>query len=203
MPQGGGQHHHHVLTAASGSWWSGPFDHHGFPIARSRDGNPRGFHLLSIEGDRYTTRFVANTEQKAQLGHFALCGGPSGDDTLLSEGRMVADRRQLGAARLAFNLYDGGPRSIVRLDLTRRNPSERIVSVAMLRTGMRCPSTVHHFDRNRLVLKSWVEACSSTHVWLAALPASLPAGVYTATASVRDEYGRERMSSSLLEILPS
>ena len=51
-------HHHHVLTAACGSWWSGPFDPGGVPIADSRDGTPKGFHVLSVDGNQYATRFV-------------------------------------------------------------------------------------------------------------------------------------------------
>ena len=34
-------HHHHVMTAVSGSWWSGPYDHRGIPVADSRDGQAR------------------------------------------------------------------------------------------------------------------------------------------------------------------
>ena len=55
---GGSPHHHHVMTAVCGSWWSGPYDHRGIAVADSRDGSPNGFHVLSVEGNRYTTRFV-------------------------------------------------------------------------------------------------------------------------------------------------
>ena len=55
-------HHHHVLTALSGSWWSGPFDHRGVAAADSRDGTPNGFHILSIDGASYATRFVPAKE---------------------------------------------------------------------------------------------------------------------------------------------
>jgi len=51
-------HHHHVLTAACGSWWCGPRDRRGIPSADSVDGTPNGFHILSVDGNRYTTRFV-------------------------------------------------------------------------------------------------------------------------------------------------
>ena len=55
-------HHHHVLTAVSGSWWSGPYDHRGIAVADSRDGSPNGFHILSIDGARYATRFQPANE---------------------------------------------------------------------------------------------------------------------------------------------
>src|SRR5262249_16881287 len=59
-------HQHHVLTAVSGSWWSGPFDHRGVAVADSRDGSPNGFHVLSVDGNRYTTRFVPANEPNAR-----------------------------------------------------------------------------------------------------------------------------------------
>ena len=65
---GPSQHHHHVMTAVSGSWWSGPFDHRGIAVADSRDGSPNGFHVLSIDGQSYTTRFQpANEPHSRQM----------------------------------------------------------------------------------------------------------------------------------------
>lgn len=64
--EGGGQHHHHVLTAVSGSWWSGPFDYRGIACAVSRDGSPNGYHVLSIDGAKYETRFVAAKEPQGR-----------------------------------------------------------------------------------------------------------------------------------------
>ena len=60
--KGAAPHHHHVLTALSGSWWSGPYDHRGVPSADSRDGTPNGFHILSVDGLNYTTRFIPAKE---------------------------------------------------------------------------------------------------------------------------------------------
>src|SRR5262249_29710890 len=55
-------HHHHVMTALSGSWWSGPYDHRGVAVAGCPDGNPNGFHFLSVDGNRFTTRFRSAKE---------------------------------------------------------------------------------------------------------------------------------------------
>ncbi len=51
-----------MLTAVSGSWWSGPLDHRGIACADQTDGTPNGHHVLSIDGARYTTRYVPATE---------------------------------------------------------------------------------------------------------------------------------------------
>ncbi len=53
-----GTHHHHILAAVSGSWWSGPFDARGIPMALQSDGAPNGFHMLSVDGAGYTTTLV-------------------------------------------------------------------------------------------------------------------------------------------------
>jgi 3',5'-cyclic AMP phosphodiesterase CpdA len=67
-------HHHHVLTAASGSWWSGPYDHRGVAVADSEDGTPNGFHMLSIDGAHYTTRFRPAKEPNARQLRIVLDG---------------------------------------------------------------------------------------------------------------------------------
>ncbi|HEY5205339.1 MAG TPA: calcineurin-like phosphoesterase C-terminal domain-containing protein, partial [Roseiarcus sp.] len=60
--KGAAPHHQHVLTTLSGSWWSGPYDHRGVPSADSRDGTPNGFHILSVDGLTYATRFIPAKE---------------------------------------------------------------------------------------------------------------------------------------------
>src|SRR5882757_3805820 len=60
--KGAAPHHQHILTALSGSWWSGPYDHRGVASADSRDGTPNGFHILSVDGLSYATRFIPAKE---------------------------------------------------------------------------------------------------------------------------------------------
>jgi hypothetical protein len=68
-------HHHQVLTAVSGSWWSGPFDERGIPVALASDGAPNGFHVLSIDGSRFTSRLVpARDPNRSQMR--VVLGGP-------------------------------------------------------------------------------------------------------------------------------
>ena len=54
------------MTAVSGSWWSGPYDHRGVAVADSYDGTPNGFHILSIDRDRATTRYQPAKEPNAR-----------------------------------------------------------------------------------------------------------------------------------------
>src|SRR6267154_1984195 len=59
-------HHHHVMTAVSGSWWSGPYDRRGVAVADNHDGTPNGFHVLTVDGNRATTRFKPAKEPNAR-----------------------------------------------------------------------------------------------------------------------------------------
>src|SRR5262249_25652390 len=67
-------HHHHVITALSGSWWSGPYDHRGVAVANCPDGNPNGFHILSVDGNRFTTRFRSAKEPEDRQMRIILAG---------------------------------------------------------------------------------------------------------------------------------
>ena len=54
------------MTAVSGSWWSGPYDHRGIAVADSRDGSPNGYHVLSIDGQSYSTQFQPANEPNSR-----------------------------------------------------------------------------------------------------------------------------------------
>jgi hypothetical protein len=90
-------HHHHVLTAACGSWWSGPPDVSGVPIADSRDGTLKGFHVLSVDGNRYTTASFRSAPLPIPMCAFPSMTGtrPRGPHCLWSLQRRPADARDL------------------------------------------------------------------------------------------------------------
>lgn len=208
--RGPGHHHHHVLTAASGSWWSGPLDHLGLPLALSRDGTPHGFHMLSVDGNRYTTRFVpVGPSARAQM-----CIGVAVDEPVVAATsstiplRVVANSSLpldgVAGASLIVNVFDGGPRTQVSYQVCAGGaamPGDVTPPIAMTRTEMRDPSTVDLYQRNRLSLKPWVEAAQSSHVWRAPLPADLAPGVHRVVVTVLDEYRRQHTAASVIEIV--
>src|SRR3984893_2495139 len=112
-------HHHHVLTAVSGSWWSGPLDRRGIASADSRDGTPHGFHVLSIDGAGYTTRFVPANEPDARQMRISLdadfhFGRDSIRDFWMGQLQgSPLSKDQLAAATLIVNVFDGGPKTTV------------------------------------------------------------------------------------------
>jgi hypothetical protein len=198
-----GPHHHHVLAAASGGWWGGPHDGRGIPSADSPDGNPNGYHVLSVDGAQYTTRFVAAAgKTSGQLRAFV--DGPSTRRLLTT--RADADEfcsgpipgHELAVCELAVNVFDGGPRTSVAYEIAGRRPA----LVPMRRTAMPDPYIAQLFARSASMQKPWVRAVPSSHVWKAPLPADLEPGAHRVTLRASDEYGRERVSHMLLEVGP-
>ena len=199
---GPGLHHHQVLAAASGSWWGGPRDFSGMPVAVCPDGAPNGFHLLSVDGSRYTTRFVpAASKGAAQLRVLvagpqrwrnALAAHPQASDPL----GPPLDAAALDAHYLVVNVFDGGPTTQVVYELATPGPGE----VPMHRAAMVDPYVAELFAAHPATLKPWVRAVASSHVWSAPLPAGLKPGAHRLTVRVRQARGQEELAHLVLEV---
>jgi hypothetical protein len=48
--------------------------------------------------------------------------------------------------------------------------------------------------------KAWVAATPCAHLWQAALPAGLDPGAHVLVVHARDEYGREHLARTVLEV---
>jgi hypothetical protein len=196
-----GTHHHHILAAVSGSWWSGPFDARGIPMALQSDGAPNGFHVLSIDGAGYTTTLVpAHDPARGQM-RLMLDSQVHGSDKevfgeyppgALLTGPISADR--LGSSRLVVNVFDGGPRSKVEVSIAG-SPWQALSKVERLD-----PFVVEVYERHRASKKFWVEAGKSSHIWQTKLPATLKPGTHRVAVRAADEYGRTHNGSMVLEV---
>jgi len=196
---GADPHHHHVMTAVSGSWWSGPFDHRGIATADSRDGSPNGFHVLSVDGNRYATRFVPAKERRQM--RISLDSEFHRDRReLYRDVRMGAllgspiPRENVFATDVVVNFFDGGPRSKLVYRIGERAP------VTMTPDARVDPFVQEVFARNEATKKPWVKADPSSHIWVARLPADLEAGTHCLEVVATDEYGRTHRDHLVLEV---
>jgi hypothetical protein len=199
--KGEGAHHHHILTAVSGSWWSGPLDHRGVAVADSRDGTPNGFHILSVDGLNYKTRFVPAKEpngRQMRLSVDSRFHRPNKE--ILAEfrpGQLLSSpisRASLGAATLIANVFDSGPKSKVTMRIGG-------AVVAMQRKTISDPFVEELFARNEAVKKPWVKAEVSSHIWIARLPADLKPGAHRVIVEATTEYGDTVSGRLTLEVV--
>jgi hypothetical protein len=194
-------HHHHVLTALSGSWWSGPPDHRGVASADSRDGTPNGFHILSIDGTNYTTRFIPAKEPNGRQMRLSIDSrfhGISRDaDRDFRQVQLLGSPVPQGAlfgSTLIANVFDGGEKTEVTMTVGDRPP------IAMTRQARPDPFVEEVFARHEATKKPWVNAEKSSHVWTARLPADLAPGAYRVVVEAVNEYGRAVTGRLALEV---
>lgn len=159
-------HHHHVLTAFCGAWWGGPLNASGVPVSDSRDGSPRGFHLLQVRGNSYETRFIAMGETPDPAMRFNLVSGEGGQ------------------SRLLVDAFDGGPRTSVRCFA---DGEER--PIELQRTPIADPHIVESYARHRALWRPWVSPARSSHIWTAQLQANTGANL---SIEIINEYGDRR-----------
>ena len=194
-------HHHHVMTAVCGSWWSGPYDHRGVAVADSRDGTPNGFHVLSVEGNRYTTRYQPANEPNARQMRIML------DSEFHRAGKEIYRDFRMGqllgspipqenvyATEVIVNFFDGGPRSTVEYRIANRP------AVQMTRTVRPDPFVEEIYARNVATKKPWVNAEPCSHLFVAKLPSDLEAGTHCLNVRAIDEYGRAHSDNLVVEI---
>ena len=193
--------HQHILTTLSGSWWSGPFDHRGVPSADSRDGTPNGFHILSVDGLSYTTRFVPAKEpngRQMRLSILSRFHGIGRDvDRDFRQVRLLGSpvpREALGASTLIANVFDGGDKTRVRMIVGDRAPVE------MIRQARPDPFVQEVFARNEAAKKAWARADVSSHIWVARLPGDLKPGTYPVVVEATGEYGQPLKGRLALEV---
>ncbi len=197
-----GSHHHHVLAAVSGSWWSGPYDERGIPVALESDGSPNGFHILAVDGARYETTLVpARDPARSPMRMVLDSQMHEASPEILRDyhaGALLTgpiEQSACRSTRVVVNLFDGGPRS--KLTLSAGRGSE---PVTMQKVERRDPFVDEVYARNRATKKPWVTSDMSTHIWQAPLPADLPPGAHRITVNATDEYGRSHTAWMVLEV---
>ena len=195
-------HHHHVLTAVSGSWWSGPYDHRGVAVADSRDGTPNGFHMLSVDGTSYKTRFVpAKEPNHRQIRLSVESRFHGGNREVMRDfrpGQLIESpimRAAVPSATIVANVFDGGPKTVVTMQLGTGEP------FPMVRKSRPDPFVDDVFTRNEVVKKPWIKAEVSSHIWTAHLPADLPAGTHRLKVVAVTEYGDRVSGTMALEVI--
>lgn len=197
----GGTHHHQVLAAVSGSWWSGPFDERGIPVALQTDGAPNGFHVLAIDGAKYTTTLMpARDPNRSQIRLVLDSQVHSFGPEVIRDyhpGALLSgpiSRAAVASTRVVANFFTGGPRSIVEMAIGRN------AFAPMTKVERVDPFVTEVYARNEATVKPWVKPAKSSHIWQASLPADLKRGTHRVRVRASDEYGREHTARMVLEI---
>ena len=194
--------HQHTLSAASGSWWSGPLDPRGIPTAWQRDGAPNGYYLLHVDGTDARVEFraagKAATDQMRIVLDSAYHGALENNLLYYRPGELLnapVDQEQLYSTEVLVNLFDGGPNSrlTLRIDGGEPFPMQPVVRLD--------PFIEELYARYRTLVKTWVDAQPSHHLWSAPLPADLSPGPHHLEVLAVDEYGSHHQGQRVIEVI--
>lgn len=178
-------HLHLSQGAVAGSWWLGSRDEFGIPHAMMRDGTPKGWSLLEIDGTRYRVRFQpARRPASEQLSIFAPAAVP---------------RARAAGSEVLVNVYAGGPDSQVEMRFGDTQEWQALVRVE--RTD---PFYVELLARETALGpkagRALPPAAPSLHLWRGVLPADPPPGTHTLEVRSRDRFGQNFSARRLIRI---
>ncbi|MGE4587411.1 MAG: calcineurin-like phosphoesterase C-terminal domain-containing protein, partial [Mangrovibacterium sp.] len=168
-------HHHYNAGTTSGDWYKGQPDERGIPLSTMRDGTPRGYAFLNIEGNRYTIDYrVAGKSQDYQMEIYSP---------------MVVEQNMNTSAGIYVNFFMGSEYDSVFFRVGKG------VWKKMSRISDYDPSYLH-------LLHEWDFASELPkgrrpshpvdchHLWYAPIPVNLPAGEQIIEVKATDLFGR-------------
>jgi len=172
---------HITLAAVSGSWWHGPKDARGIPIADQGDGVPNGYHIFTFRGTDFTQRFKpAHRSKKFQI-----------------RISFTRDTQQTSGEReptIFANVFNGSPDTGVRYRIDG-GPFR-----TMAREFTYEPYSARIFGTYPEFGTSWVEAKRVTHLWTASFPEDLKPGVHVVTVQASNVAGVTYRQSRIFDI---
>ncbi|MCD6385981.1 calcineurin-like phosphoesterase family protein [Candidatus Sumerlaeota bacterium] len=173
--------HQLICATVCGSWWGGPKDERGIPVADQRDGTPNGYHIFRFEGNTYTERF-----KPASRGidyQIRICS-PVGKIT----------REELKNTQIIVNVFDGSERSDVECQVDTCSPAK------MTRTIMEDPFFKDLYEDHKDSFKSFVKPRPCSHIWTAKLPDNLKPGIHRIIVRTTDQFGNSYTTARLFEV---
>lgn len=175
--------HHLVTSTVSGTWWGGPKDDRGIPVAMQRDGVPNGYHIFTFEGAHYRETIRGfGVDRETQLRVEAPVGAV-----------RVAE---LAGTELIVNVFSGNSRNRVEA---------RVNGGAWFRmenvTGP-SPTFESLLARHPETFGASIRAIPTNHLWSAPIPQALQTpGVHRIDVRTVDAYGQIHAGASVVEVV--
>lgn len=174
--------HHLTCAAVSGTWWGGPKDERGIPVADQRDGTPNGYHMFTFTGNTYKERFKA-------------AGKDSDYQLRISFPKGEISQEQLADSLIIVNVFSGNAKSIVEcsIDNGKYDVLEPEIRID--------PFFVSLYRNHEDAYPKWIEPKQSNHIWTGKLPVNLSPGVHMIKVRTVNQYGESFQAASLFEIM--
>ncbi|GAB3416598.1 calcineurin-like phosphoesterase C-terminal domain-containing protein [Niabella aquatica] len=170
-----------TVGAACGSWWTGPLDERGLPVATCIDGAPNGYFRLDFDGSKYNYHFIpANNRSDFQM------------RIMLSSDSLKAGN--LSDEFLSVNVFAASPQARVSVQI-----DEALPVWADNNTGID-PFIQSTYDL-RYNFDNWRPKLQHTrHLWKLKLPRFLSPGLHKVKVTATDIDGKKYEGFKLFNV---
>ncbi|MGY6522029.1 MAG: calcineurin-like phosphoesterase C-terminal domain-containing protein [Mongoliitalea sp.] len=180
-------HHHFNIGTPSGDWYSGKIQADGTPIATQRDGSPKGYIFLDIDGTDYAARYKP--------------AGKSADYQIQVHAPKILVEGVRTTAQVVANFFTGTSTDKVSY---RINGGEWKPMINFESLDPSFWLEVMEWDTTLEVIQGRRPSnpALTDHLWRAALPSNLAAGDYTIEIQATDMYGAVHMATHQMRVVP-
>lgn len=182
----------HTLAEVRGSGWTrGPRDLRGVADAMMEDGNPNGFYLLKFDDVTLTPEFIPFPYGRDATQRMRIVLDPELDtiENSINRGALRAN------TKVVVNLFDGGERDKVTMELDAGNP------VSMQYVVRTDPFMEKIFRQYANTDNAFPRAVGSAHIWEYELPTNLNPGLHNIVVESEDEFGQQQRGVFTFELI--
>lgn len=178
-------HHEFNVGTTSGDWYSGSLNHQGVPDATMRDGTPRGYAFLHIDGNQYKLAYKvagASADFQIRLHHPTVV--PQGKSSryavfanfFMGHEKSEVEYRFDGGDWKKMNFYRGADPFYV--------------------------ANLHPWDNSgkQMAGRRPTDAVISTHLWRISIPNTLPVGKHEIEVRAKDDFGNVFFNKSIIAV---
>jgi len=155
-----------ICGAVCGSWWSGPKDERGIPVAEMTDGSPNGYAIAEFDGTDYYLSYKAarfSSDYQMRISY------PEAETTLSG----------IDTSSVYLKVFNGDKNWQIKIFFDDKLlQAENVYEVD--------PFTARLYDANKDKLKSWVRPQKTRSIWKAPVPEGTGAGIHVIRATAFD-----------------
>ncbi len=170
-----------TCAAVSGTWWKGPLDVRGIPIADQMDGAGNGYHIFSFHGNTFSQVYKAAFH-------------PADFQIRISQPTGKVYQKDLASLSILANVFNSNEKSLVECQLDE-NPAVQMT----LRFALDPYIEAIH-EMNSQLYNSWIKPQKTTHLWTAPLPTNLSPGIHKIRVTAKNQWGDIYHSVRIFEV---
>jgi 3',5'-cyclic AMP phosphodiesterase CpdA len=169
--------HQIICASVSGSWWSGPKNESGVPVATQIDGVPNGYFILEFNNSSYVHHYYQAGNDVSQL--------------RIEKPASVINQTE---NEIVVNIFNSNRYTKAKAVIDNTD------EINLENKVMYDPYFTVLFNENKDTFISWAHPVESTQIWVGELPSSIAKGIHTLKIEVLNEYDQSITEYAIFEV---